>query len=253
MEGGRKARVAACAADELRARFGGDFSIGDDCVERVALSCEGLRATTRTMHCLAWLLNHRAYFNGELSEFQLRRYGRLTDFPESDPEKLALLPAQSPRESRWPRRLRDATLALAAAWLVSRLGKPGASGAQAMYAFAGVILIMVCAGFLSYLGTPESERAAALMGHSWLVCPWAILGLSLPVMAGSFWAMKGLAPTNLPLAGAACGLFSGAIAALVYALACTEPAAPFIAIWYTLGVALCGAVGAFLGPKLLNW
>ena len=145
------------------------------------------------------------------------------------------------------------TLAMAAGWLVSRLGKPGASGTQAIYAVLGVVLIMVFSGLMSYLGTPESERAAALMGHSWLVCPWAILGLSLPVMAGSFWAMKGLAPTNLPLAGAACGLFSGAIAALVYALACTEPAAPFIAIWYTLGIMLCGALGAFLGPKLLNW
>lgn len=145
------------------------------------------------------------------------------------------------------------TLAMAAGWLVSRLGKPGASGTQAIYAVLGVVLIMVFSGLMSYLGTPESERAAALMGHSWLVCPWAILGLSLPVMAGAFWAMKGLAPTNLPLAGAGCGLFSGAVAALAYALACTEPAAPFIAIWYTLGIALCGALGALLGPKLLNW
>jgi hypothetical protein len=145
------------------------------------------------------------------------------------------------------------TLAMAAGWLVSRLGKPGASGTQAIYAVLGVVLIMVFSGLMSYLGTPESERAAALMGHSWLVCPWAILGLSLPVMAGAFWAMKGLAPTNLPLAGATCGLFSGAVAALAYALACTEPAAPFIAIWYTLGIALCGALGALLGPKLLNW
>jgi hypothetical protein len=145
------------------------------------------------------------------------------------------------------------TLAMAAGWLVSRLGRPGASGIQAIYAVLGVVLIMVFSGLMSYLGTPESERAAALMGHSWLVCPWAILGLSLPVMAGAFWAMKGLAPTNLPLAGAACGLFSGAVAALAYALACTEPAAPFIAIWYTLGIALCGALGALLGPKLLNW
>ena len=47
----------------------------------------------------------------------------------------------------WIKIVYATTLALAAAWLVSRLGKPGASGAQAMYAFAGVILIMVCAGF----------------------------------------------------------------------------------------------------------
>jgi regulator of CtrA degradation len=43
----------------------------------VALSCEALRTTTRMMHAIAWLLNQRAYFAGELSEFQLRRRGRL--------------------------------------------------------------------------------------------------------------------------------------------------------------------------------
>lgn len=145
------------------------------------------------------------------------------------------------------------TMVLAAAWLVARLGKPGASEKQAMSAVAGVVFVMGLAGLLSYLSTPEADRAAALMGHSWLVCPWAILGLSLPVMGGAFWAMSGFAPTNLTAAGAACGLFSGAVAALAYALACTEPAAPFIAIWYTLGIALCGALGAFLGPRLLNW
>lgn len=153
----------------------------------------------------------------------------------------------------WIKIVYASTLALATAWLVVRLGKPGASGTQAIYTVFGVVLIMVFSGLMSYLGTPESERAAALMGHSWLVCPWAICGLSLPVMTGAFWAMKGFAPTNLPLAGAACGLFSGAVAAIAYALACTEAAAPFIAIWYTLGIALCGALGALLGPKLLNW
>jgi len=59
---------------------------------RVALSCEALRTTTRMMHAIAWLLNHRAFFKGELSEFQLRRHGRLPPpQPESDPEQLALL------------------------------------------------------------------------------------------------------------------------------------------------------------------
>ena len=44
------------------------------------------------MHAIAWLLNHRAYFKGELSEFQLRRHGRLAvDFPESDAERMTLI------------------------------------------------------------------------------------------------------------------------------------------------------------------
>ena len=153
----------------------------------------------------------------------------------------------------WIKLVYAGALAFATAWLASRIGRPGASGKKAAATVAGIVLTMLLVGFISYINLEESERAAALMGHSWLLCPWTILVLSIPVMAGSFWAMKGLAPTNLPLAGAACGLFSGAVAAMAYALACTEPAAPFIAIWYTLGIALCGGVGAVLGPKVLNW
>jgi regulator of CtrA degradation len=87
---------ALVLSDEVRHRFtlsGRMEETGEDeDLARVALSCEGLRTTTRMMHAIAWLLNHRAYFMGELSEFQLRRYGRLaTDAPSGDPERLAML------------------------------------------------------------------------------------------------------------------------------------------------------------------
>ncbi len=81
-------------SDEVRAMFSFADHGGRDPedVARIALSCEALRTTTRMMHAVAWLLNHRAFFRGEISEFQLRRYGRLqTDFPTADPERLALL------------------------------------------------------------------------------------------------------------------------------------------------------------------
>ena len=83
-------------ADEVRAQFDSarreGEKLGADDLARVALSCEALRTTTRVMHCLAWLLNHRAYFAGELSEIQLRRHGRLvSSVPPSDPDNCALL------------------------------------------------------------------------------------------------------------------------------------------------------------------
>ena len=59
---------------------------------RNANSSEGLRTTTRMMHAVAWLLNHRAYHRGELSEFQLRRHARLSpDMLQSEPAYCALL------------------------------------------------------------------------------------------------------------------------------------------------------------------
>lgn len=85
-------------ADEARAAF--DPSVRptaanedeDGDLARIALSCEALRTTTRMMHAIAWLLNRRAYFAGELSEFQLRRHGRLPAAqPDGDNTQLALL------------------------------------------------------------------------------------------------------------------------------------------------------------------
>jgi regulator of CtrA degradation len=79
-------------ADDVRAAF--DLAtpreVGDDIV-RIALSTEGLKTTTRIMHVLAWLLNQRAYFRGEMTAYQLERHGRLP--PDRPPEdsQMALL------------------------------------------------------------------------------------------------------------------------------------------------------------------
>jgi regulator of CtrA degradation len=83
---------ALVLADEVRAAF--DLApprCAEEDLVRIALSVEGLRTTTRMMHVLAWLLNHRAYFAGELSEFQLRRHGVLPPDRAADPEQLAKL------------------------------------------------------------------------------------------------------------------------------------------------------------------
>ena len=83
-------------ADEARAAFdlsGRITATSEDAdLARIALSCEALRTTTRMMHAIAWLLNQRAFFAGELSEYQLRHHGRLPPGqPLSDEEQLAML------------------------------------------------------------------------------------------------------------------------------------------------------------------
>ena len=88
---------ALVLSDEVRAVFAPRTALSgarhDEDLVRIALSCEGLRATTRMMHAIAWLLNHRAYFMGELPEFQLRRTGRLSPELQGpvDADNLALL------------------------------------------------------------------------------------------------------------------------------------------------------------------
>ncbi len=88
---------ALLLADEARASFDLDDSYGsggeEASVARVAMSCEALRTTTRMMHAIAWLLNQKAFFAGEISEFQLRQHGRLPPAqPQPAQEELDLLP-----------------------------------------------------------------------------------------------------------------------------------------------------------------
>ena len=87
---------ALLLADEVRAAFDmrerDDRGVAASSDERVALSVEGLRTTTRIMHVLAWLLNQRAYLAGELSSRQIERVGSLGAERTSDPRYLAILP-----------------------------------------------------------------------------------------------------------------------------------------------------------------
>ena len=89
---------ALVLADEVRHAFAvgtpanAPLAAVSDDPAQAAISGEGLRTTTRMMHAIAWLLNHRAFFMGELSEFQLRRNGRLArELAHSDPAQIALL------------------------------------------------------------------------------------------------------------------------------------------------------------------
>ena len=85
---------ALALADEARAVFDlrDEESRGNtpDTV-RIAMSIEGLRTTTRVMHVLAWLLNQRAFYSGELSARQLQLHGSLGEGRLSDPANMELL------------------------------------------------------------------------------------------------------------------------------------------------------------------
>jgi regulator of CtrA degradation len=60
---------------------------------RVSFSCESLKATTRLMHVVAWLLIRRAVETGELDPVHARGVGRrLGNVPESEPHIVAGLP-----------------------------------------------------------------------------------------------------------------------------------------------------------------
>lgn len=153
----------------------------------------------------------------------------------------------------WIKLIFPASLALAALVALRRLCYPGMRLGRAPAAAAlPVTAIWIFAG-LVLLTAPAGERLALVLGDTWIECPLSIALLSVPALAFTFSATRELAPTRLTLAGAAAGLVAGAAAAFAYALHCPEMEAPFLAVWYVLGILMPTGVGALLGRRLLRW
>jgi hypothetical protein len=137
-------------------------------------------------------------------------------------------------------------------WLVERAGRPGAEMSRPALMLALPLLAIALLAVLQ-MSAPGADMPGLVIGHSSRACAPLVTLTALPTLAATFWALRRLAPTRLTLAGAGAGLFAGAAGAFVYSFHCTEGAAPFIAIWYSLGIVVTTAIGALLGPRLLRW
>lgn len=153
----------------------------------------------------------------------------------------------------WTKFLYTLALGVLALWLAERLGRPGAKAGQPVRMLQSVVLGFVVLATVRYFSADAPSRHALLMGHSAHLCPWYILALSIPVLAGAIIGMRRLAPTRPTLAGFAAGLAAGGVAAFVYAFSCNESAMPFVALWYTLPVLGAGLIGAVAGRFALRW
>jgi len=137
-------------------------------------------------------------------------------------------------------------------WLVERAGRPGTDMVRPALLLALPLLAIAPLSVLQ-MRAPGADPHLLVMGHTARVCAVLVTMTALPTLAATFWALRRLAPTRLGLAGAGAGLFAGAAGAFVYCFHCPEAAAPFIAVWYSLGIALTTAIGGLLGPRLLRW
>jgi len=153
----------------------------------------------------------------------------------------------------WAKELFCVALAVAGVRVVLRLGRPGMKlGLVPVGIVLPVLALWSLASFVLYAAEPGA-RAGLVLGHTAGVCPFLIALVSAPLFVAFMWSFRSLAPTRLRLAGAAGGFAAGAMGALVYSLHCPELAAPFVGIWYVLGILIPTMVGTWLGPRLLRW
>jgi hypothetical protein len=158
-----------------------------------------------------------------------------------------------PHTAFWAKLAYPVAIALGSAWLLVRLGRPGAGVGRVGLLAALPVAAIWLLGLATLADAQPGDRLALLQGGSWHSCALYIAALAVPPLAANFWAVGAMAPTRLAWAGAAAGALAGALGACAYAWHCTEMAAPFLAVWYTLGMAIPAAVGAVAGPRFLRW
>jgi hypothetical protein len=152
----------------------------------------------------------------------------------------------------WTKLIYTFTIAAFGFWLVERSGRPGADVTRpAQILVLPVLAIALLA--VAQLLAPGANIQKLVLGHSSRACAFLVTLTALPILIATFWALRRMAPTQLTLAGLGAGLFAGAAGAFVYSFHCTEGSAPFIGIWYSLGILLTAGIGGILGHILLRW
>lgn len=145
------------------------------------------------------------------------------------------------------------SVALCAYLLCERMARPaGRLGALAWLPLLPFAMLAVLS-IRTQLQLPQDARLSIWLGHSAAICPFNIGALSIPVFAVLCRTLRRAAPTQLRTTACIAGLLSGAIAAFVYGLFCTESSVSFVTTWYTLGMLMPAALGAVFGNTLLRW
>lgn len=153
----------------------------------------------------------------------------------------------------WMKLLFPVVLCVAAFVVLQRLARPGVRVGSSWLGLAMPVFLLWALSAAVLVTAPPELRAGMVFGQTWRTCSLNIALISLPVFVAVFSALRGLAPTRPALAGACAGAMAGGAGAAVYALHCPELAAPFLAVWYVLGIALPVGAGSLIGPRLLRW
>jgi len=137
--------------------------------------------------------------------------------------------------------------------LVLRLMRPGRPlgwRLGALGVFVGLCALVVC---VALMGEAPERRMEMWMGGGFPWCLVVVPILAAPTAAGLVWLMRAFAPTQLTLTGAAIGALAGGVGAMAYSMYCPIDSVAFVTTWYVVAIALCAALGATIGARLLRW
>ncbi|MCP8883982.1 DUF1109 domain-containing protein [Devosia sp. XJ19-1] len=134
---------------------------------------------------------------------------------------------------------------------VPALSRPDRRLVWPLLAAGALVLLALGAGTMGWM---QADWAMpVLMGGTALVCPWLIILTAAPLLGMLLGTMRRFAPASPTLAGLAAGLLAGGFGAAAYAFYCGETSMMFMAVWYSLGIALTALIGAIIGRVMLRW
>lgn len=146
-----------------------------------------------------------------------------------------------------------AILAIAAGWLVTRMGVPAVGNHYEGWIWPALSLALLpVAALFAAWKTPQLAHAHAVhaLGADCLL--WGILAGLIPALAMTIWLRRG-APTSPERAGFMIGLVGGASGAFAITLECDFPGIVHPAIWHLAIVGVGAALGRIALPPLLRW
>ncbi|MBA4326140.1 MAG: DUF1109 domain-containing protein [Rhodobacter sp.] len=106
---------------------------------------------------------------------------------------------------------------------------------------------------LAYGSTPAEGRQMALVGKTMTTCLVTIPLLSVLPVAAILAGLRRGATTSPALAGFAAGLGGSGLAAMAYALHCTEDSPLFYVTWYGLAIGGVTLAATLIGARVLRW
>ena len=147
-----------------------------------------------------------------------------------------------------------AVLAYALAlWACTRLISPQVGVRDTLAGLVAAPVLLAAAVGYELLTVSPADWYARAVGSNSRVCLVAIPLLSLAPLAGALAALRVGAPQSPGAAGAVTGLMAGTLAATLYAVHCPDDSPLFVALWYSLAVAIVALLGAIAGRRVLQW
>lgn len=149
--------------------------------------------------------------------------------------------------------LLGASLTLIALVVFQRSLRPGLQPGRTLWLAALPIAAVGGWALLTLAQAPPESWSGLTFGRNWRTCLIAVpLYALVPCLLLLGLARYG-APIDLRLTGACAGIASAGLAIVGYGLHCPDDAAPFLATWYAIAVAIVTALSTIAAPRLLRW